>query len=256
VPSSSRSASGYTAWRLIAEELRADIAEGRLAAGARLPSEHDLADRYGVHRQTARQAVAALAAEGLVAARRGSGTFVTDERVHVHRIGVRTRLGSSLGPAGAAASGRVLEDAVEPAPPEVTARLRLAGPDGVRVETLRVVDGRPLTRGTHWFDPVRLPGIAAALRRTGSVTAALRDAGIDDYVRLTTTVTARHASATEAAELELEPGSIVLVTQALDGLPDGTPVHVLLTRFAASRVALDIEHPATRDTADGGDGGN
>lgn len=237
-----RPATGYAAWRLIAEELRADIAEGRLGIGARLPSENELAQRFGVNRQTARQAIAALAAEGMVEARRGSGTFVTNGPVHVHRIGVRTRLSSSLGPAGGPASGRVLEHAVETPPEAIAARLRPVGDQAIRVETLRIVGGRPLSRGTHWFDVARVPDIAAALRRTNSVTAALHSAGIDDYMRQSTLVTARHATAAEAGDLELEPGSVVLVTQALDMLPDGTPLQVGVSRFAASRIALDIEH--------------
>jgi GntR family phosphonate transport system transcriptional regulator len=235
-----RPATGFAAWRLIAEELRADITEGRLSVGSRLPSENELAQRFSVNRQTARQAIAALATDGLVEARRGSGTFVTDTGMHVHRIGMRTRLSSSLG-TSATATGRILEHAIEVPPPDVAARLKPLGETAIRIEGMRIVDGRPLTRGTGWYDPVRLPEIASLLRRTGSVTAALRASGIDDYFRQSTTVTARHATAAEASDLELEPGSVVLVTQGLDVFPDGTPLQVNVTRFAAARVALDIE---------------
>lgn len=238
-----RPATGYAAWRLIAEELRSEIAERRLSPGGRLPSENELAQRFAVNRQTARQAIASLAADGLVHARRGSGTFVTDGPTHVHRIGVRTRLSSSLGAAGESATGRVLHHVVEIPPPDVAARLMLENDDAIRVETLRIVEGRPLARSTSWFAAARVPDIVGALRRTMSVTAALRALGIDDYLRRSTAVTARHATAAETTELELEPGSIVLVTHALDVLPDGTPLQVVHSRFAASRVALDIEHP-------------
>lgn len=237
-----RPATGYATWRLIAEELRADIAEGRLEIGARLPSENVLAQRFGVNRQTSRQAVAALAAEGMVEARRGSGTFVTSRPVHVHRIGLRTRFTSSLGSAGGPPTGRVLGHAVQVPPADVAAKLEPVGEQAIRVETLRVVDGTPVSRGTHWFDGARVPDIVAALRRTNSITAALRSLGIDDYIRQSTLVTARHATAAEADDLELEPGAVVLVTQALDTLPDGTPLQVGISRFAASRIALDIEH--------------
>ena len=101
-----RSRSGYSAWRLIAEELRREIVGGVRAPGAKLPSEGELAERFGVHRNTVRQAVAALAAEHLVVSRRGSGTFVAEHTVLVHRIGARTRFSDSLGRRGTA-SGRL-----------------------------------------------------------------------------------------------------------------------------------------------------
>lgn len=240
-------ATGYSAWRLIAEELRADITEGRLHTGDRLPSESALAERFGVNRHTARQAIASLAVDGLVESRRGSGTFVTGGSVHLHRIGMRTRLSTSLGDRHSAA-GRVLESATEPAPADVAARLGIApGDPAVRVEALRTVDGQPISLSTRWLDAARVPDHAAALRRTSSVTAALRASGIDDYIRVSTVIAARHATATEAALLTLDPGAIVLVTEALDALPDGTPLQHLVTRFAAQRVRLDIEHPDPAD---------
>lgn len=57
-------------------ELRSEIATGGLVAGARLPSEHELADRFGVSRGTVRQALAALRHNGLIEAVPGRGSFV------------------------------------------------------------------------------------------------------------------------------------------------------------------------------------
>jgi GntR family transcriptional regulator, phosphonate transport system regulatory protein len=233
---------GYSTWRLIAEELRREIVGGLRAPGAKLPSESELAERFGVHRNTVRQAVAALAAEHLVVSRRGSGTFVAEHTVLVHRIGARTRLSDSLGQRGRA-TGRLLESATEPAPPaEIAGRLLLGGRPGLRLETVLAVDGRPLSRATHWFTADRVPGLAERFRAAGSVTAALRAVGIDDYVRAATTVGARPATSSEAADLGLPPGSVVLVTRSLDTLTDGTPLQVGITRFAADRVELDIGH--------------
>lgn len=241
-----RSSSGYSAWRLITEELRVEIDDGRLHAGDRLPTENVLAERFGVNRHTARQAIAALAEDGLVESRRGSGTFVTGEAVRLHRIGLRTRLTSSLGDQGsAAATGRVLHSSIEGAPADIARRLRIDSGRAVRVETTRAAGGQPISVSTHWFDVERLPDIATALRRTGSVTTALRASGINDYVRSSTVVGARHATASEAALLSLGPGAIVLVAEALDSLPDGEPLQHLVTRFAAQRVRLDIEHLRT-----------
>ncbi|TFD89855.1 phosphonate metabolism transcriptional regulator PhnF [Cryobacterium serini] len=238
-----RSSSGFSAWRLISEELRLDIDGGRLHTGDRLPTENVLAERFGVNRHTARQAIAALAEEGLVESRRGSGTFVTGQAVRLHRIGLRTRMTTSLGDQGPSSTNRVLHSAIEDAPAEIARRLRLDGSRAIRIETTRSTGGQQISVSTHWFDLERLPDIATPLRRTGSVTAALHASGIDDYVRASTVVGARHATATESELLALGPGAIVLVTEALDTLPGGTPLQHVVTRFAAQRVRLDIEHP-------------
>jgi len=239
-----RSRSGYSAWRLIAEELRREIIGGSQAPGTKLPSEGELAERFGVHRNTVRQAVAALAAEHLVVSRRGSGTFVAEHTVLVHRIGARTRFSDSLGRRGRAA-GRLLESAIEPEPPAAIAdRLALGGRPALRLETLQSVDGRPISRATHWFVADRVPGLADHLSVTGSITAALRAVGIDDYMRAATTVSARHATTAEAADLGLSAGSVVLVTRSLDVLADDTPLQVGIASFVAGRVELDIGHAA------------
>ena len=58
--------------------LSADIRGGRLAPGARLPTEQALTPALGVSRTVVREAVAALRADGLVVTRRGSGAYVAD----------------------------------------------------------------------------------------------------------------------------------------------------------------------------------
>jgi GntR family phosphonate transport system transcriptional regulator len=238
----SRSTSGYSTWRLIAEELRREIANGTRPVGSRLPSENELAERFGVHRNTVRQAVAALIAENLVVAKRGSGTFVAESTVLVHRIGTRTRLTDSLGSNGKA-SARLIEWAIEDEPgPRVTEQLRLDGRAALRLEGVRYVDGQPISRGTTWFVAEMVPGMAEVFERLGTFTGALRELGITDYVRASTMVGARHATAAESADLALPPGAVLLVVRALDTLPDGTPLSYGTTRFAASRVELDVEH--------------
>jgi GntR family transcriptional regulator len=60
----------------LAEELLAQIRAGGHGAGHKLPSEHELAERYGVGRPTVRQATDVLVQRGLLTRRRGSGTYV------------------------------------------------------------------------------------------------------------------------------------------------------------------------------------
>ncbi|CAM5523879.1 FadR/GntR family transcriptional regulator [Frigidibacter albus] len=62
----------------IAEEIGRGIAEGRFAAGDKLPTEHVLAQTFGVSRSVVREAIAELRNEGMVETRQGVGAFVTD----------------------------------------------------------------------------------------------------------------------------------------------------------------------------------
>lgn len=61
----------------IAEDLRDQIETGTLPRGVPLPTETDLRDKYVASRNTIRDAIKRLAAEGLVETRPGQGTFVT-----------------------------------------------------------------------------------------------------------------------------------------------------------------------------------
>ncbi|WP_280460892.1 GntR family transcriptional regulator [Nocardia carnea] len=64
--------------RQLADILRAAILTGKLRAGEKIPSGPELAERYGVSKVTAQQAVAELRNEGLVFSRQGSGVFVRE----------------------------------------------------------------------------------------------------------------------------------------------------------------------------------
>jgi len=63
--------------RGLVEQLAEQIKSGRLAAGARLPTEEELSRAARVSRTVVREAVAALRADGLVVTRQGVGAFVS-----------------------------------------------------------------------------------------------------------------------------------------------------------------------------------
>jgi DNA-binding GntR family transcriptional regulator len=65
--------------------LRAQLAEGTLAPGDRLPPEAELGNRYGVSRLTVRRALEDLARSGLVRTEHGVGSFIASPALR-HRI--------------------------------------------------------------------------------------------------------------------------------------------------------------------------
>ncbi|MHA4835600.1 UTRA domain-containing protein [Sphingopyxis sp. MSC1_008] len=68
--------------RRIREEIAAAIQSGEWRPGDRVPTEQELAARYGCARATVSKALGELAASGLVERRRKAGTFVAHPPVH------------------------------------------------------------------------------------------------------------------------------------------------------------------------------
>jgi DNA-binding FadR family transcriptional regulator len=64
----------------VAAAIATEIMEGRLADGAKLPTEQVLAAKFGVSRSVVREAIARLRSDGMVRSRQGVGAFVVRER--------------------------------------------------------------------------------------------------------------------------------------------------------------------------------
>ena len=63
-------------YEVLASWILDEIENGTLRYQERIPSEKDLAEKFGVSRQTVRRALEELADKGIVEGRRGSGTYV------------------------------------------------------------------------------------------------------------------------------------------------------------------------------------
>ena len=230
-------------WQAIAAELRADILAGRFAPGERLPNEKTLADRFGVHRHTLRQAVQALVREGHLDVRQGAGTFAR-ELVLDYALNRRTRMTENLARIGETAARDLLSQAIVPAgewaePLQVGGRSKVA-----RIETRSSVRGRPVALSTAAFPCPRLAEIAGHVARHGSITKALRALGVADYTRLRSVVSTRLPTQAEADALARPTTQPVLVVQYVNVDRDGVPVEAATTLFAADAVQLVVEPDA------------
>ena len=234
-------ASGVALWRQVADAIRLDIVGGKLNAGDKLAGELPLSERFGVNRHTVRRALAVLAEEGVVRAEQGRGTFVAAARRLSYPIGRRTRFSEGLAGQARQIRGELLAERIERAGAALAKSLGLrAGARVIRMETVSFADGRPLARATGWLEEARFPGFAAAYLETGSVTQALQRYGIADYSRGSTRISARHADVEESRALQLSPGAILLVSDAVDVDAEGRPIHAMLTRFPADRLELVV----------------
>ena len=232
---------GIAAWRQIADELAAEIGAGRLASGAQLPTESQLATRFGVNRHTVRRGLAELAQRGLVRATQGRGTFVEAQPIR-YPIGPRTRFSEIVSRAGREAGGKLLATAILAADARIAASLGIAeGASVVRLETLRFADATPISFGSGYFPLPRFEELAEAYRAEGAITPALAACGIDDYRRLETRISARPASAEEAALLDLAPGRLLLVVDSVNVDEEGRRIQYTHAQFSADRTELVVE---------------
>ena len=76
----SQATSGLLSRADLAAHLEDEILAGRLGAGTKLPSERQLADRFGVSRPVVREALRGLVERDLVEVRPGRGTYVRHAR--------------------------------------------------------------------------------------------------------------------------------------------------------------------------------
>jgi GntR family transcriptional regulator len=172
----------------VLEDLRDQIRGGTLAPGARVPSRNGIIARYGVGETAAKHALQVLAAEGLIEARAGSGSYVRRlpvaaplEHDRLHFPGspfgldgrpvaadpvVGNGAAGEVTADGAVAGGRAAADHAGhaprlswehqservPAPAHVARRLRL--PDGdqlvTRTRYLMSADGSPVQLATSY----------------------------------------------------------------------------------------------------------
>lgn len=228
-------------WREIAETLSAEIGRGHFARGSKLPTEAELATRFAVNRHTVRHALADLAARGLVNARRGAGVFVTGQPT-LYPLGRRVRFHQAVQAAGQVPSREFTRVETRPAEPHEAEALALPSGSMVHVvEGVSLADNTPLAAFRSVFPATRFPDLPAQLAATGSVTAALAQAGVADYTRASTRLTAKVAKPMLALHLRIADGAPVLRSEAINVDPAGLPVEYGVTWFAGDRVTLTVE---------------
>jgi GntR family phosphonate transport system transcriptional regulator len=235
-------ASGVALWRLVADGIERGIADGRFAAGEKLPGEMEIAETYRVNRHTVRRALATLAERGLVRAERGSGTYVETQRL-AYPLRSRTRFSEIVGAGGREPRGQLIDASEEAATRELARQLGLkTGAPLVRIESVRLADRTPICVSTSWLSADRFPDAGSVFARTRSMTALLAHYGIRDYRRASTRITAGIVDATDGARLDLTLGRPILVVDSTDVDTDGTPLVTKRSRFAAERVEFLVEN--------------
>lgn len=229
-------------WSRIANEISEAIARGVYEPGQRLPSEHVLAEQYGVNRHTVRRSLASLCQKGLLRITQGSGTYVEDFAVDLI-IGKRTRHRQSLAQAGL--QGRFEVQAAERtrATAPMSQALEVPARSAVlRLHVLGVGAGQPLHVSDRVFPLPRFEQFEAVLRETGSITDAFTAHGVTDYTRKQSRITAQMPSPEVAALLKQPVNRPVLFVTSVNVDSAGVPIEFASTWFAGDRIKLMVTH--------------
>lgn len=232
---------GVSLWRQIAERLQHEIVAGTYKPGTQLPTEVELANDYEVNRHTVRRAIAALTENGFLTATRGRGTFVADAPI-TYPISSRTRFSEIISAQKRQPGGRLISSAEEAATEDVAKHLNIAAGDSVlRIETLRVADGVPITVATIWFRKDLLPDLVPHYAELGSISKALARAGFENYKRDKSWVTAIAATADDARLLQVEVGYPLMQITSVNVSESGEKLQYTRSRFRGETVQLEIE---------------
>lgn len=227
-------------WKAIADTLLAEIGDGHYRPGDRLPTEAQLAARFGVNRHTVRHALSSLTETGLLHARRGSGVFVASEP-QTYPIGRRVRFHRAVAASGRTPSRQFLRLETRACDKREAEGLDIdIGTQVHVVEGLSLADGMPLAVFRSVFPADPLPDLLVELGRSQSVTVALAACGVADYTRASTRLTAVSARTTLALQLRLPEGAPILRSVGINHDARGRPIEYGTTWFAGDRVELTV----------------
>jgi GntR family transcriptional regulator len=231
--------------RQVADILRRQVLQGAFPDGL-LPAEASLAQGFGASRNAIRDALAILAAEGLVVRVQGVGTMVAT-RKYPHDLDRLLGLAETLREHGEVVNEVRTAGLIVP-PPAVAARLRPPGAAAaaaatsvVCIERLRRLNGLPFSLDLTYLAPdIGAPLLAEDLAHRDIFALIEAQAG-QPLGGASLTVEAVNADPHTAAVLQAPPGAPLLMVERLTRLADGRPVDLEYIRVRGDRVVLHGE---------------
>lgn len=219
----------------VSQAIQAAIDDGRLTPGELLENEISLANRLGISRPTARQALRELVDKGQLVRKRGAGTHVAPARIR--RPVDLTSLYDDLTKAGQTPTTEVLEHVTVSAPVEVAAALDIPeGSEVVMIRRLRRADGDPIAVMTNYL-PLAIAPTREELEADG-LYDCLRSRGVKPRIARQR-IGARTASSTEAKVLDETPRAALLTMERTAFDESGAAVEFGQHIYRASRYSFD-----------------
>lgn len=231
------------AYAQLARRLREAVEAGRYSGGTRLPTEAELAEQYGVSRQTVRRAFQDLVADGIVYRVPGRGTFANESGRRYRRQH------GSIEDLLALSSDTVME-IVSPlrrgVDIDAASRLRLDTDLLYTVVFRRVHDGIPFVVTTvHLPDKVAAhvldtPELQVGASSRSTVIGLLEPYLDSPIVEAAQSITVAPATEQAAAELDCPVGHPLLRVDRLYSDENGVPTELSVSYFLPERYTYRV----------------
>lgn len=224
----------------IRDTLLEDIHTGALKPGERIPSERDLAERFGVSRLTANKAVKELERAGFVYTQTGKGTFIRSAMVQ--QLEHLTGFSEDMRARGQSAASRVLSAGVIAAPEAVAHKLNL--PPGARVialQRVRMADNAPMALEMTHVIASLCPDILDQhdFSRESLYQVLRRDYGVT-LQHAEQTIEARPATREEAGLLGVSSGAAILQMTRVAFTENNRPFEYVQSAYRGDRYKFHV----------------
>jgi GntR family transcriptional regulator len=224
------------------QALRDQILSGAWTAGDLVPGEPELCREFRVSRTTVRQALAALAFEGLVTRERGRGTFVALPKLTERAAERLSGFYEDMAVLGYPPVSRVLKQEIVHADEQVAARLNLRpGARVVEIERLRLVHEEPVVLTTTRLPTKLCPGLETADLTHRSLYEYLETELGYRLARGRRTIEAVAADARQARLLRTRKGAPLAFLESVSYLDDGRPIEYYLAWHRGDRSRFEVE---------------
>ena len=162
-------------WLQLRFALRRQIEDGSLGPHARLPSEPELCQLYGVSRTVVREALAKLVADGRIYKIKGKGTFVSKRKDDEEFVGTTMGLWEEMLGKGHDVRTVVIEQALAAPTERERIALRIDGEEPVvRIRRVYHVDGAPTILVNTSLPSHLVPGLERAQLENRSLYETIR----------------------------------------------------------------------------------
>jgi GntR family transcriptional regulator len=232
-------------YEVLFSEIYEKIRSGEWRPDARLPSERELCERYGVSRTMVRQALLKAEQHGLLVRTPGRGTFVAKPHIR-QELGSMQSFGSTLERHALKPGRRVLACAWQAADERVARCLEVTpGTAVLTVESLGLADGRPMALYRSSLRPPAAELVEAALKADSDAgaqtTYELAALGLHEP-RLVAeqTFEAARVDATAAVLLQAPLGSPAFHVETVFRTPRGAGVEHRIALYPGDRYSFHI----------------